>query len=197
MTHPSAMGRRALLSLVLLSASTIAGETPLIGAQNPEAHAGIEQYGQFVGTWTCAPAARQPDGSLKEFPARPTWVWHYALNGHAIQDVWIPDPENPRPGASMGTNLRVYDPEKDQWVMVWATETLNGFQQFTARMVDGEMVMHGDITLGPHPPHKARITFYNISEAHFDWKYESSKLNDGELWSLAATLSCDRSEHAS
>lgn len=196
MAQPDAEAKWALLSLVLFSAGALAGETPLIGAQNPEAPAGIEQYGQFVGNWTCAPTARQPDGQMKEFPARPSWVWHYALNGHAIQDVWIPDPENSPPGSSMGTNLRVYDPEEDQWVMVWATETLNGFQQFTARMVDGEMVMHGDITSGPRQPHKARITFHNISEAHFDWKYESSALDDGENWNLAATLSCDRTKHA-
>lgn len=164
----------------------------LLGSRNPDAPEGVDQYGQFAGTWTCIPAARQPDGTLKESEARPTWTWHYALNGHAVQDVWIPDPAQSRPGAAMGTNLRVYDPEKDQWTMVWTTETLGRFQTFNARMKDGEIVMNGDVPQGQFPAHMARITFHNISDDHFDWKYEASNPGDGVNWQLHSTLACDR-----
>lgn len=191
--HPATL---LLLSAALIVqpalAGAVTGESRLFGPRNPEAPEGIEQYGQFVGTWTCTPASRQDDGSMKEFEARPSWVWHYALNGTAIQDIWIPDPERSRPGATMGTNLRVYDPEADEWEMVWTTETLAGFQTFTAKMIDGEVVMRGDVETGPFPAHLARITFHNISEEHFDWKYEASAPGDGENWQLHSTLSCDR-----
>jgi hypothetical protein len=182
--------------MVFAPALSLADETVLFSGPNPDAPEGIEQYGQFVGSWTCAPAARQEDGELKSFDARPTWVWHYALNGQAIQDVWIPDPDHSPAGSAMGTNLRVYDPETDEWVMVWTTENLRSFQTFTAKMESGNIVMHGDIPTGPHPPHQARITFHNISDTHFDWKYEASKLDDGENWQLASTLSCDRKSGA-
>lgn len=183
-----------LLSLTcLLSTGALAGLTPLVSDANPDANDGVAQYGQFVGTWTCVPTSRQEDGSQKESEARPTWVWHYVLNGRAVQDVWIPDPEHSPQGAIMGTNLRVYDPDKDTWVMVWATETLGRFLTFTAKMRDGEIVMHGDIAEGQFPAHLARITFHNISDDHFDWKYEASASGDGKTWSLHSTLSCDRS----
>lgn len=181
-----------LLLSCLATTAAFAGQTPLVSDQNPDAASGVEQYGQFVGTWTCVPSSRQEDGTQKEGKARPTWVWHYVLNGTAVQDVWIPDPENSPAGASMGTNLRVYDPESDTWQMVWATETLGGFQTFTAKMHNGDIVMRGDIAAGQFPAHLARITFHNISNDHFDWKYEASAQGDGENWNLHSTLSCDR-----
>ncbi len=185
---------RLLLSLAcLFSTGAFAGQTPLVSDAHPDANDGIAQYGQFVGTWTCVPTSRQEDGSQKAGKGRPTWVWHYVLNGKAVQDVWIPDPEHSPPSATMGTNLRVYDPERDQWEMVWVTETLGRFQTFTAKMREGEIVMHGDVPEGPFPAHLARITFHNISSDHFDWKYEASAPGDGQSWNLHSTLSCDRS----
>jgi hypothetical protein len=183
----------ALLVALVSSGVVLATESQLFGARNPEAPAGVAQYGQFAGAWTCIPTARQDDGSQKEIEARPTWIWYYALNGHAVQDVWIPDAENSLPGAAMGTNLRVYNPQEDEWVMVWATETLGKFQTFKAKAQGGNIVMHGDIQAGPHPAHLARITFHNVSRNHFDWKYEASAPGDGENWQLHSTLACDRS----
>lgn len=194
MQHASSIRSLALMAWLLASAPAVLAESPLFGERAPDAPVGVAQYGQFVGSWTCVPASRQEDGSLKESDARPTWVWHYALNGHAVQDVWIPDLENSPPGAAMGTNLRVYDPEKDEWIMVWTTETLRKFQTFRATMQDGDIVMRGDIEAGPHQAHLARITFYNISNDHFDWKYEASAPQDGQNWQLHSTLACDRME---
>ncbi len=161
----------------------------LFSGRNPDAPAGVDQYGQFAGTWECVPASRQPDGSMLESEFRPTWIWSYVLNGAAVQDTWIPDPEAP---AGMGTNLRVYNPEHDSWEMVWTTESMGGFQSFTAKLSDGNMVMHGDLPAGTFPAHLARITFHNIQADHFDWKYEASAPGDGESWQLQSTLSCDR-----
>ena len=168
------------------------GNTKLFGPRNPDAPNGVDQFGRFEGRWTCAPASRQPDGTMQTFEARPTWVWHYALNGHAIQDVWIPDPENSPPGAAMGTNLRVYDKDSDEWLAVWTTETMGGIQTFAAKQENGNIVMRGDIEAGVRPAHMARITFHNISDSHFDWKYEASGPNDGVNWQVFSTLACDR-----
>lgn len=178
----------ALLAIVPAALSA----SQLFGPANPEAPEGIEQYGRFVGTWTCASQFRNPEGEWQKAPSKPTWRWHYALNGHAVQDVWIPDPENSPPGAAMGTNLRVYDKENDTWDMVWTTETTGNFQHFAAQQIDGNMVMTADVPAGNRPAHMARITFYNISERHFDWKYEASAPGDGVNWMEYSRLSCDR-----
>ena len=135
--------------LIALTSSgfVLAKDSILLGNRNPDAPEGLDQFGQFAGTWKCAPASRQPDGSIQESALRPTWVWNYALNGMAIQDVWIPDAENAPAGSVMGTNLRVYNTETDSWDMVWTTETMGGVQTFKSSMEDGNMVK----------PHKVRL----------------------------------------
>ena len=182
-----AVSTTALLSALLCSSLAVAGESGLFGTQNPDAPAGVQQYGQFEGNWICVPGAKQEDGSFKDTEARPRWVWRYALNGHAVQDFWFPDTEVSA-GAPMGTNLRVYDPTNDEWIMVWSTETMGKFQTFTAKMIDGDIVMRGEMEAGQFPAQRARITFHNISDDHFDWKYEASAPGDGENWGLQSTL---------
>lgn len=184
------------LAGLLCAAPVFAGETPLV-SEAPEGGAeGLQQYGQFVGRWRCAPAFLDATGAWQEPPARPTWIWHWVLNGAAIQDVWIPDPDHSPAGAAMGTNLRVYDAEADRWDMVWTTESLGGFQRFSARMIDGEVVMHGDIPAGQRPAHRARITFHDIRADRFEWKYEAAAPGEGpdaeKTWQLFSTLSCQR-----
>lgn len=185
--------RNMLLCLLFISPGfAAASDAVLLGDRNPNAPEGLEQFGQFAGNWKCTPANRQPDGSMQEASFRPTWVWSYALNGMAIQDVWIPDSDNSPAGATMGTNLRVYNAESDTWKMVWTTETMGDFQTFQSSMQDGNMVMRGDIEAGRFPAHMARITFHNISSTNFDWKYEASAPGDGENWQLQSTLACKR-----
>ncbi|HKJ17500.1 MAG TPA: hypothetical protein VJ984_09145 [Xanthomonadales bacterium] len=182
-----------LSTLILAPWSGLAtADAPLFSDRNPEAPEGVDQYGQLAGTWKCTPASRQPDGSMLESDFRPTWIWTYVLNGAAIQDIWIPDPAAPAGGGGMGTNLRVYDAEQDAWEMVWTTESLGGFQKFSAKMTDGNMVMNGDLPAGAFPAHMARITFHNIQPDHFDWKYEASAPGDGQNWQLQSTLTCER-----
>lgn len=180
------------LAINSLCGTAAAGDNILLGERNPDAPEGLEQFGQFAGTWTCTPGNRQPDGTFKDAPFKPKWIWSYALNGTVIQDIWKPNVENAPPGSVMGTNLRVYDPESDAWEMVWTTETLGGFQTFESKMEEGNMVMRGDLPAGAFPAHMVRITFHNISENYFDWSYEASAPGDGENWQLQSTLACDR-----
>lgn len=182
-----------LLMSALLAGPALAGDSPLLSAASADAPDGVRQYGQFEGSWSCLPEFRDAEGNWQQAPGRPTWVWHYVLDGHAVQDVWLPDPEHSPPTATKGTNLRVYDAENDEWDMVWTTETMGGFQHFTAKMLDGDIVMHGDIPAGQRPAHKARITFHNITDSSFDWKYEASGVDDGVNWQLFSTLRCERS----
>ena len=172
--------------------SALAGDSPLFSKGTGDAPAGVKQYGQFEGRWTCAPEYMDSEGNWQILDARPQWVWHYVLDGAAVQDVWLPDSEKSPPGAAKGTNLRVYDTENDEWDMVWTTETSGRFQHFTAKMIEGEIVMRGDIPAGQRPAHRARITFHNISHEHFDWKYEASSPNGGTQWQLFSSMSCQR-----
>lgn len=159
---------------------------------NPEAPSELKQYGRLVGEWSCSQSSLQPDGSWKDAPALATWTWFYTLDGHAVQDVWQTPPEL---GGGVGTNIRVYDPEQNQWDVVWTTNTLKVFDRFVARFENGDIVMHGDLpNRAPGPPaHKARITFHSIQADSFDWRYDASGPNDGTQWAEQARMHCDRS----
>ncbi len=173
--------------------SAIAGNVLIVDAGNDQAPPEIVQFGQFEGSWSCKGFNPQEDGSWQANPWVSEWVWYYVLDGYAVQDVWIPG-EGAPPGAATGTNLRIYNREQERWHMVWTTHGQNEFDSFNAEFVDGVIVMHGEMPQrGQRNPHLAQITFYNISVEHFDWKYEFSPLADGQNWTEAARLACERS----
>jgi hypothetical protein len=97
-----------------------------LGADGPSAdRAGkMDLYGRFVGSWDLDVRQFSEDGSER----RRAGEWHFgwALEGRAIQDVWIVPPrgEQRRGDAaanfnSYGTTLRVYDPDIDAWRIQW------------------------------------------------------------------------------
>lgn len=178
---------------LMLSVQLSVGFEPLLGTEpNPEAPAAVsEGFGKLVGSWQCESARKQPDDSWQDQPGQPTWTFYYALDGHAVQDVWIP-PEGA--AGAVGTNLRTYDPETETWHMVWATASQARFDHFTAQLQDnGDIVMRGDRwARAAFGEHTARITFHNISAAHFDWRYEASTTGEEESWGEIVRISCDR-----
>src|SRR5258707_3050400 len=100
-----------------------------LGADGPSAdRAGkMDLYGRFVGSWDLDVSQFSDDGTER----RRTGEWHFgwALEGRAVQDVWIVPPrgELRRGDAaanvnSYGTTLRVYDPDIDAWRIQWTEE---------------------------------------------------------------------------
>lgn len=163
---------------------------PLVAAgPNPDAPAEVKQYGALEGTWQCESTNRQPDGSWQEVPGVATWSWYYVLNGHAVQDVWKPAAAS----GSWGTNLRTFDAEKKQWNMVWVTQTQPEFDHYTATYSDGMIVMRGENPPRNTPAHAARITFFNMTEQHFNWTYEGTAPGTDTGWTEFSRMSCSRS----
>lgn len=154
----------------------------------------LQQFGRLVGEWQCTGFSRQKDGSWQPNPWQNTWTWYWALGGTAIQDVWEAPPESPS-GASIGTNLRVYDPDTSTWHMAWTTTLTHQFDLFTATQQGADMVMEGRIPVrGPRPEHFARITFHDITERSYLWRYEASLSGQPDTWREQARLDCRRAD---
>jgi len=187
MTRP-ALAAVFVVLLAPAGAALAAGAPLLAEGPNPDAPDAVRQYGQLMGDWTCASSSLQADGTWLEAPGRATWSWYYVLEGYAVQDVWRPgDPAQP-----VGTNLRTYDAEADTWHMVWATSAQARFDHFSAVHQDGRIVMTGERwARKAFPAHTARITFYGITDKHFDWSYEFSASGEAP-WTEQSRLSCDR-----
>ena len=178
-----------MLIEMLMLAAAAADPTPIASGPNAEAPPGVARdYGRLVGSWSCKGSQKQPDGTWKENPGHSTWTFHYVLDGHAVQDVFVP-----AAGSPIGTNLRTYDPDADRWQMVWATETQARFDHFEARGIDGDIVMTGDRwAREAFQAHFSKITFHNIGEDHFDWTYEASSTGEEGPFSEILRISCDR-----
>src|SRR5205809_8147501 len=74
-------------------------------------------YGQFIGSWDLDVTEFKDDGTTRRRPGE--WHFGWALEGRAVQDVWIVPPRGQRQGDAIalsnryGTTLRVYDPAID------------------------------------------------------------------------------------
>ncbi len=183
----------ALATLALIGATDLSAGIATL-EPNPAAPVEVQQFGQLVGSWQCRGENLQPDGTWQESPGVSTWNWYYILDGYAVQDLWIPDTEA-SPNASQGTNLRTFDPETGIWDVVWTTQNVPAIEKYRAAYRNDEIHIYAERPATKvFPSHLMHITFHNISEDHFDWKYEASGLTDGQNWQEQARLSCDRVE---
>lgn len=147
-------------------------------------------FGRLVGSWSCDSEFQPPQGGdWQKSPQPARWDFHFALDGAAVQDVWRPGVA----GAPVGTNLRTYDPESDRWQMVWATATQARFDHFDATVIDGNIIMTGERwARGALPAHHARITFHEIGEQSFEWRYEASGTGAEGTFGEQSRISCRR-----
>jgi hypothetical protein len=157
-----------------------------LGADGPSAdRAGkMDLYGRFVGSWDLDVTQIAEDGKAR----RRNGEWHFgwALEGRAIQDVWIvPTRGESRHGDavanvnSYGTTLRVYDPRIDAWQIQWTDPVTQNYLAMIGR-ADGNDI----VQLGARPDgHLIRWSFSEIAEDSFRWRGEVSA-DKGANWRL-------------
>lgn len=147
-----------------------------------------EDFGRLVGAWSCQSEARQPDGTFKAAPGLARWTFFYTLGGLAVGDLFEPAATT---GAAKGINLRVYDPEAERWVLAWTTPQLARFDHYTARREGEALVMRGDVAAkGQFPDHSARITFDELRDDSFEWRYEATTPGADGPWQTFSRIHC-------
>lgn len=78
-------------------------------------------------------------------PAQPgvsaRWNGRYGLGGMAIVDEWFhPDPAQ-NADAPRGINVRMYDPDAEEWDMMWVATGGRQVQDLRAKVIDGILTM--------------------------------------------------------
>jgi hypothetical protein len=179
------------VNLAACAQAPVKPETPTTpaadyGSRNPNAPQELEQFGRLGGPWDCSIYNLGQGGLWHKRAGGARWTFNYALDGNAVTDIWVPDPDDEYPG-SVGMNLRVYDPQAGLWRIAWTTVDQARFDLYEASYEDGDIIMWGQ-----RPDHQARITFYNVRPNQFDWKYEFSPLDDGTLWTEIVRMQCLR-----
>jgi hypothetical protein len=147
----------------------------------PDRAAQMMLYGQFVGSWEGTVVVHLPDGARREATCEVHFGW--ALEGRAIQDVWIaPALRGRKMGEQSrmyGTTLRVYDPKSDLWHITWIDPVRQAFNRMDGRKVGEEIVQEcrdAQGTLG-----QGLVT--EITADSFHWIAREST-DDGKIWKL-------------
>ena len=153
-------------------------------------------YGWLVGSWDLDVTEYLDDGSQRRRPGE--WLFGWALEGRAIQDVWIVPPRGAlRAGDAAansnryGTTLRTYDPRIDAWHIQWTDPVSQTYLSMIGRKRGDDIVQEGE---GPGGS-LIRWSFSEISRDAFRWRGEISA-DRGATWRLIVEFFARRSRAA-
>ncbi len=142
----------------------------------------LAHWEKLIGRWSTTEEGLKPDGSAWEPSKGAEWKFYWSFDGWGIQDDYTSPPlsvslddESKR---QRGTNLRIFNPTTQQWVMTWLTPTSAKPANFTATSTDKTIIMLSD-DANPQG-FFGRITFFDMTDSSFEWKLEWSK--DKETW---------------
>jgi hypothetical protein len=147
-------------------------------------------YGRFVGSWDLD-VTEFKDGGTTRRPGE--WHFGWALEGRAIQDVWIVPPRGQRQGDAIalsnryGTTLRVYDPAIDAWHIQWTDPVGQTYLSMIGRAEGNDIVQLGRNAAG----HVIRWGFYAIRPDSFLWRGEASVDNEAS-WNRVVEFTARR-----
>jgi hypothetical protein len=136
-------------------------------ADGPDpAHAdALMLFGRFVGAWSIDAELIAADGTRSSHRAE--WLFGWALEGRAVQDVLI-SPPRAEPGERFeyGSTVRFYDPEMDAWRITWITPVQRAVRSLVARADGDGILLEGIEPDGTH----LRWTFTEITGETFLWR---------------------------
>jgi hypothetical protein len=150
----------------------------------------MDLYGWLIGSWDLDITRYLPDGSKRE--RKGEWHFGWALEGRAVQDVWIVPPRGAREGDaaanvnSYGTTLRVYNPRIDAWQIQWTDPVTQNFLSMIGRKEGDDIVQLGKNSDG----HPVRWSFSDITPHAFTWRGETSVAKGS--WRLDVEFACRR-----
>ncbi len=162
------MIRTLLLAVLIVPALPVEAQPRSDCSKGP-----VAQFGRYVGDWSIADQTLARDGSGWSPGKGARWTFKCIGDGVAVQDFWYPA------GGGYGTNLRTYNPDTEQWEIVWAATSLNGLQHISAvQNEEGAIVMTIE---KPKPPQPRRIIFYPPDDEGWNWTQQWS-VDNGETW---------------
>lgn len=148
----------------------------------PDRLSQMELYGWLIGSWDLEVTAFLPDNKTRKSPGE--WHFGWALEGRAIQDVWIVPPRGAmRTGDAAtnrhayGTTLRTYDPQSGVWHIQWTEPVTQTYLSMIGRREGNDIVQLGKAPDGS----RVRWSFSQIMRNSFLWRGETSS-DDGRTW---------------
>lgn len=143
-------------------------------------------YGNLVGTWDFDWYDHLEDPEPRH--AKGEWIFHWILEGLAIQDIFIcPSRDTrdvaPQPDAAYSTSVRMYNPQKNAWDVLY-TEWGCATQLEARRETDifGEVIVQQVVGND-----RLRWIFSDITPDSFRWQ-RMALYADDTFWKMEAEL---------
>ncbi|HKD21408.1 MAG TPA: hypothetical protein VKB71_05320 [Rhizomicrobium sp.] len=99
-------------------------------------------YGQFLGSWDGTVVVHRANGERFESSAEVHFGW--ALQGRAIQDVWIVPARHGRAAGEgdrmYGTTLRIFDPREEHWNILFIDPVRQSYDRMIGKKVGDDIV---------------------------------------------------------
>jgi hypothetical protein len=148
-------------------------------------------YGWLVGGWHLDVIDTDRTATRHTSTGEVHFAW--ALEGRAIQDVWIIPARAQRSasapvlGNRYGTTLRVYDPARKHWRITWINPVNGAHNELIGVRRGDEIVQEGD---GPEGA-RIRWRFIDIRPDAFRWLGEFST-DEGKTWHVQTEFQARR-----
>ena len=152
--------------------------------RSPEISEGDDVYGWLCGSWDLEIVRyRGIDVAGQKLRGEVHASW--ALEGRAVQDVWIMPRRDERQGESdrsmnmYGTTLRSWDPAIRAWRIAWTNPVHGHREEQVGRWNRQDILQEGARADGT----KTRWTFTDITPKSFHWRGEALYPNQ-QSWTL-------------
>ena len=155
---------------------------------SPELGEAAKAFDWVIGGWRAEVFDYGEDGAVRKGAGE--WWFGWALEGRAIQDIWIAPPRGEREGGEReagdlpvrdrySTTLRWLDAQEGRWNILWLNPVTGVLNRLSGRLTDGRIVLEGEEYGRP-----ARWSFNDITPDSFVWRGESQQENGS--WRLDA-----------
>ena len=122
--------------------SELAPATCDYGAADPNAPPELAQFDFLIGDYSVASHAWRNGAWTPPRPGvRSRWNGRYGLGGITIVDDWYDVDPGSQSQGNRGTNVRMYDADAGEWVMMWLATGGHQVQDLRARIIDGKLTM--------------------------------------------------------
>jgi hypothetical protein len=177
-----ARARRRLIVMALAMA-TLLGPAPAMAEDAAPAPCKAPEWSQFdfwLGTWNARWDAlpNMPAGKGRNRIEK-------ILGGCVVEENFTTDEAEPL----VGRSVSVYSPQRGGWLQTWV-DNQGSYLDFAGGWKDGRMVLGRASTGRDGKPQHQRMTFENIRQDAFDWRWETSP--DGKAWALRWLIHYDR-----
>lgn len=196
---PAALVRSLLLTGILMTpalAATAQDDSAFTAALIAPGPAdvippGSDIYASLLGHWQVRATDHLPDGSARTIDGEVLFA--RVLEGRAVQDLWIfpgrdgREADTPKSGNRYGTTLRIYDPERDVWVVDWFNPVTGTHTHLIGSQSGDALLQEGRNEDGD----PIRWIFSGVTATAFQWRGERSD-DGGRSWILETEFSARR-----